>query len=157
MTFRMPRQLLVFANVVVVVGCDAGVDFAAVVEGHQFGRSGAILTQSGSVIVDFSEPDVVTLTAEIKNGATVTDSADAACDRGAAEQGLFETRLPADNCVFEFVITSAPQPPEAPTSLVIGFRNAEADGSVEIDPSLEEALPVPFSFADDYSRLDRAD
>ena len=110
------------------------------------------------MIVDFSDADVVTLSAEAKDGDTVTDSADASCDRQAPEQGLFETRLPADNCVFDFVVSSTPDDlPEAPTELVIGFKNAEADGSVEIDPSLEADLPSPFSFADSYSRLERVD
>lgn len=157
----MKRSTVVVVAAVFVIagaGCDAGVDFAAVVDGHAFGRSGGILTKAGSVVVDFSDADVVTLTAEIKDGDTVTDSADASCDRGVPEQGLFETRLPTDGCVFDFVVTSSDDElPPSPTALVIGFQNAEDDGSVEIDPSLDEELPFPFSFADDYSRLDRLD
>ncbi len=146
---------LLFALPALVSGCDFGVDFDDVVAGHQFSRAGAILTSSGSVLVDFSSEGLVALTAEIKNGDTVTDSADATCERGEPEQGLFETRLPTSNCEFAFV--DIDEPPPAPSSLVIGFKNAEADGSVEIDPSLDEDLPSPFSFADSYSRLVRAD
>ena len=156
------QKPLVVALVCAVVGasaCDSGVDLKAVVDGHLFGRAGSLLTKSGQVIVDFTDEDDVTLTAELKEVDVVTDSADALCKRdGEPEQGLFETRLNVVDCDFAFTITSSPDAlPETPTSLVIGFRNAEADGSVEIDPSLDEALPSPFSFADDYSRLDRAD
>ena len=139
-------------------GCDSGVDFAAAVDGHSFVRAGALLTKTAQVVVDFTEAGTVTLTAEVKDGEVVTDSADASCDRGEPEQGLFETRLPADNCEFVFEVTSTPDDlPESPTELVIGFRNLDEDGSVELDPSLEEDLPSPFSFADSYSRLRRLD
>ncbi|MDP2341664.1 MAG: hypothetical protein Q8O67_11960 [Deltaproteobacteria bacterium] len=156
------RSLLVVTGVLVALstGCDAGVDFAAVVDGHLFGRAGSLLTRSAQVIVDFSDDDVITLTAEARDGETVTDAADASCDRLVPEQGLFETRLPTENCVFVFSVTSTPDEelPETPTELVIGFRNADGDdGSVEIDPSLEEDLPDPFSFADSYARLNRVD
>ena len=62
--------------------------------------------------------------------------------------------------MFNFVVTSqeAGDLPPTPTALVLGFKNADGDdGSVEIDPSLEEDLPDPFSFADSYSRLGRVD
>lgn len=151
---------LVFVVVVGVLpaGCDSGVDFAAAVDGHSFVRAGGFLTKTAQVIVDFSEEGIVTLTAEAREGEVVTDSADAACDRGAPEQGLFETRLPTTNCEFVFEVTSTPDDlPESPDELVIGFRNLDEDGSVELDPSLEEDLPSPFSFADSYSRLRRFD
>jgi hypothetical protein len=159
------RKLLVTASLLSLTGCDAGVDFAAVVDGHLFGRAGSLLTRSAQVIVDFSNDDVVTLTAEAtvsspEGGETVTDSANASCDREIPEQGFFETRLPTSNCVFNFEVTSqeAGELPPTPTELVIGFKNADDDdGSIEIDPSLEEDLPDPFSFADSYSRLDRVD
>ena len=152
---RTPLSLpILLAIVLANVGCDAGVDFAEVVDGNSFGRAGSILTKRAQVIVDFSDADAVLLTAEIADGATVTDSADASCDRLAPEQGLFETRLPTDGCVFAFVVTSSDDElPDSPTELVIGFKNADDDGSVEIDPSLEVELPFPFSFADGYSRL----
>jgi hypothetical protein len=139
-------------------GCDSGVDFAAVIEGHAFIRAGGLLGKEASVVVDFSDSAAVTLTAEAKDGDTVTDRADIACDRaGEPEQGAFETRLPADNCVADFEVSSVAELPETPSAIVVGFRNAEDDGSVEIDPSLDEDLPSPFSFADSYSRLDRVD
>ncbi len=152
------RFSLVALPVLWLAGC-GGVDFAADVDGHLFGRAGSILTKSAQVVVDFSAAGVVTLNAEAKDGDTVTDSADASCDRLAPEQGLFETRLPADHCVFDFVVTSSDEElPETPTELVIGFKNVDdADGSIEIDPSLEFELPDPFSFADTYSRLQRVD
>lgn len=156
----MKRSLLVVVALpaFAVVGCDSGVDFAAVVEGHSFIRAGGLLGKEASVIVDFSDSAAVTLTAEAKEGDTVTDRADIACDRaGEPEQGAFETRLAADNCVADFEVSSVADLPETPSAIVVGFRNAEDDGSVEIDPSLDEDLPAPFSFADSYSRLDRLD
>lgn len=134
-----------------------GVDFAGVVDGNVFGRAGSFLTRSAQVVVDFSDADVVTLDAFAKDGDTVTDSGSGVCDRGDVEEGLFETKLSTTNCEFTYELTTEDPPEESPTELVVGFKNAEEDGSVEIDPSLEGDLPFPLSFADSYARLKLVD
>ncbi len=156
-------RVVVVAVAVFVVcgsaGCGA-VDFATVVDGHQFGRSGGLLGKSASIVVDFTDDATVSLDAAATDGDVVTDSGSGVCDRdGDAEGGFGETKLKTKNCVFEFTVTTTDPPADEdiPTALVVGFRNAEDDGSVEIDPSLDADLPFPLSFADDYARLDRVD
>ena len=156
---RSSVVVVVVSSVVCVAGCVAGcggVDFDAV-DGKEFGRSGSLLTQAATVVVDFRDPAVVTVDAVAKDGDTVTDSGTGVCDRdGDADEGAFETRLSTIHCTFTFEVTTTTPPAEQdiPDALVIGFRNLEDDGSVEIDPSLEAPLPFPLSFADDYARLD---
>jgi hypothetical protein len=157
----MPRALLarsflrvVVVGVVGVGGCDSAVDFDADVAGKVFGRAGGALGSVFQVTVDFQTDGVVTMLASETNNDVVVKEANARCDVGAPQQDFFETRVPGTGCVFESTIEDE-ELPETPETLVIGLRNYDAEEkTVELDPSLDEDLPSPFSFIDSYNTLD---
>ncbi len=135
-----------------LAGCDAGVDFDADIVGKAFGRSGGALGSAFEVFVDFPSAEAVVIDASQTTNDVLVQAATASCTLGPAEQGLFETRVPGTDCTFES--TAGDELPATPDAIVIGLKNFE-DGSVELDPSLEEDLPSPFSFIDSYNRLDQ--
>jgi hypothetical protein len=142
---------LALASLLACAGCDAGVNFDADIVGLVFGRTGGALGAVFSVTVDFREAGRVEMFAEQSQGGTVVESAIASCDLGAAEQGLFETCVPGTGCEFASTLDDEGLP-DTPDAIVLGFKNRTAD-AVELDPSLDEDLPSPFSFVDSYNTL----
>ena len=136
-------------------GCDQGVDFDADVAGHAYGRAGGAFGSTFQVVIDFRTGGRVTMSASQTTNGTIVKDATAACDLGDAEVGLFETRVPGTDCVFESSLEEEELPP-TPDAIVMGFRNF-ADNEMELDPSLEEDLPSPFSFIDSYNTVERVD
>ncbi len=140
-----------FACALFLAGCDAGVDFEADIVTKTFGRAGGALGSAFQVTVDFLSIDAVSMNASQTTDDVIVKAATASCTLGPAEQGLFETRVPGTDCQFESTVGD--ELPPTPDAIVIGLKNFE-EGSVELDPSLEEDLPSPFSFIDSYNRLD---
>lgn len=139
-------------------GCDSAADFDADVAGHAWGRAGGALGSVFQVIVDFQGPGGVRMDATKTVDGIVQESAFAVCDLAPQEVGLFETRLPASNCDFESSLDD--ELPPTPSAIVIGLRNftvEDGETTVEIDPSLDEDLPSPFSFVDGYNTLELLD